>query len=326
MHYSVRHMTRFRYHAPVGESITEVRMQPRSTDYQRCANFKLTVRPAAKQFAFLDHLGNHVHHFTQPQYHDDLSILAESEVEVNVPAPLPAALVPDAWERIDGAAIDGDSFEMLLPSAFTETTARLDFLAQELRVERRGDPLQLLLELNSALHRSFAYDSKSTQVDSPIDEALEKRSGVCQDFTHIMLALLRNHLRIPARYVSGYLHHRRDDTSTDGATHAWIQAWLPELGWVGFDPTNDLLVGERHIEVAVGRDYSDVPPTRGVYKGGGGSDLSVGVRVRLIHEPMADGSTDEITPAYQETAQQLTNKYTQALLALQIQQQQQQQQ
>ena len=174
--------------------------------------------------------------------------------------------------------------------------------------------------------RSFAYDSKSTQVDSPIDEALEKRSGVCQDFTHIMLALLRNHLRIPARYVSGYLHHRRDDTSTDGATHAWIQAWLPDLGWVGFDPTNDLLVGERHIEVAVGRDYSDVPPTRGVYKGGGGSDLSVGVRVRLIHEPLADGSADEITPAYQETAQQLTNKYTQALLALQIQQQQQQQQ
>ena len=178
------------------------------------------------------------------------------------------------------------------------------------------------------MHRTFAYDADSTHVDSPIDEALLHRRGVCQDFAHIMLALARNYLHIPCRYVSGYLYHRRDDRSIDGATHAWIEALLPELGWIGFDPTNNLLAGERHIEVAVGRDYHDVPPTRGVYKGNAASELSVNVRVRASHDPDHPAPDHEAieTPAYRSTEQALQDRYAQALLAMQIQQQQQQQQ
>ena len=142
-----------------------------------------------------------------------------------------------------------------------------------------------------------------------------------------MLALVRSYLRIPGRYVSGYLYHRRDDRSADGATHAWVDVLLPELGWVGFDPTNNVLVGERHIEVAIGRDYHDVPPTRGVFKGNAGSDLSVSVRVRASHDTEHDGSEGEpmVTPAYRSTEQALQARYAQALLAMQMQQQQQQQ-
>jgi transglutaminase-like putative cysteine protease len=123
-------------------------------------------------------------------------------------------------------------------------------------------------------------------VDSPIDEALESRQGVCQDFAHIMIALVRQ-LKIPCRYVSGYLFHADSakDRSPAGATHAWAEAYLGELGWVAFDPTNNLPGCERHIRVAIGRDYADVPPTRGVHKGEAGSELSVTVSVSPIDAP-----------------------------------------
>jgi transglutaminase-like putative cysteine protease len=123
-------------------------------------------------------------------------------------------------------------------------------------------------------------------VDSPIDDALRARRGVCQDFAHIMTALVRQ-LKIPCRYVSGYLFHedKSHDRSPAGATHAWVEAYLGDLGWVAFDPTNDLVGCDRHVRVAVGRDYADVPPTRGVYKGEAESELSVMVAVSPVDAP-----------------------------------------
>jgi transglutaminase-like putative cysteine protease len=132
-------------------------------------------------------------------------------------------------------------------------------------------------------------------VDSPIEEALRSRQGVCQDFAHIMIALVR-HLQIPCRYVSGCMFHRDEsekDRSLEGASHAWVEALVPRLGWVAFDPTNNLVGADRHIRVAIGRDYADVPPTRGVYKGEAQSELSVSVTVcpadSVAPEPIAPG-------------------------------------
>lgn len=329
MLYHVRHVTRFQYTAPVAEGVTEVRMHPLTTHLQQCMAYQLQVRPAARINEYVDALGNTVHHFTQPGVHQSLAITAQSEVQVQPRDLLPETLPPEAWGAIDDAAASGEFWEMLEPGEFTSRTARLDELAHELDIRRRRDPLSLLYELNSALHHTFAYDAKSTKVDSPIDEALLHRRGVCQDLTHIMLALVRNYLHIPCRYVSGYLYHRRDDRSADGATHAWLQVWLPGLEWVGFDPTNNLLQGERHIEVALGREYPDVPPTRGVYKGNAGSDLSVSVRIRTTQEPEAETGEADLEaapPAYRSTEQALQERYIQALLAMQMQQQQQQQQ
>ena len=129
-------------------------------------------------------------------------------------------------------------------------------------------------ELNQRLYDYFEYVPRSTRVDSPIDEAIVSGKGVCQDFAHTMIALLR-HVRIPARYVSGYLYRSREDhdRSTPDATHAWVEALMPHLGWVGFDPTNNLVAHHRHIRTAVGRDYADVPPTHGVFRGKTDSEL-----------------------------------------------------
>jgi transglutaminase-like putative cysteine protease len=136
----------------------------------------------------------------------------------------------------------------------------------------------------------FEYAPQSTRVDSPIDDALAARKGVCQDFAHVMIALVRQ-LGIPCRYVSGYLFQPAESAgSVDGATHAWVEAWLPGLGWVGFDPTHNTPAGEHHIRVAVGRDYADVPPTRGVFKGLSAvrSELAVGVSVGTVEGVVGD--------------------------------------
>jgi transglutaminase-like putative cysteine protease len=169
---------------------------------------------------------------------------------------------------------------MLLPSEFAKPTSSLLKLAGQLDIRRRDDPLTVLRQLNSALYSSFEYALKSTKVDSPIDDAIRTRQGVCQDFAHIMISVVRT-LGIPCRYVSGYLHRRVEDhdRSAEDATHAWIEALLPQVGWVGFDPTNDLVASDRHIRTAIGRDYADVPPTKGMFRGQTASELSVAVRV-----------------------------------------------
>jgi transglutaminase-like putative cysteine protease len=174
---------------------------------------------------------------------------------------------------------------MMLPSQYARPTELLEKLREHLDLTRRGNPLELLQELNTEMYEFFEYAPNTTKVDSPIDEALESRRGVCQDFAHIMIALVRQ-LKIPCRYVSGYLFHEdAKDRSPAGATHAWVEAYLGELGWVAFDPTNNLPGCERHIRVAIGRDYADVPPTRGVHKGEAGSELSVMVAVSPVDAP-----------------------------------------
>jgi transglutaminase-like putative cysteine protease len=289
MFHSIRHVTRFAYSAPISQSMMEVRKQPRSDGHQRCLRFDLVTSPRSRTMGYRDHLGNIVHHFDIPGRHSQLEITAEAVVESGPPPPLPEALAAESWAALDELTEQGDYWDWLAPSHFAQPTEKLRELARELRAERRGDPLSLLRELNVAIYDAFDYVPQSTEVDSPIDDALGARRGVCQDFAHVMIALVRE-LRVPCRYVSGYLVHRGEDTdrSADGATHAWLEALLPELGWVGFDPTNKLIAGERHIRVAIGRDYDDVPPTRGVYKGKTETELSVGVKVSPSEGPVQE--------------------------------------
>jgi transglutaminase-like putative cysteine protease len=295
MYYTIRHITRFRYGSPISESVMEVRMQPRTEGGQRCLDFRLHTSPRAQILGYRDDLGNAVHHFDVPGSHTLLTITAEALVEVTPQPPLPLVLEPAAWTDLDAlAATDAHWFE-LAPSHFAQPTALLREFARELRLERRADPLTTLRALTADVYDSFAYAAQMTHVHSPIDDALRSRQGVCQDFAHIMIALVRE-LGVPCRYVSGYLFHRHEDhdRSADDATHAWVEALLPGLGWVGFDPTNNIPVLDRHIRVALGRDYADVPPTRGVFKGKTDSTLEVAVRVTPTTEPP---SAEGILPA-----------------------------
>ena len=286
--YSVRHLTRFRYSRPINASIMETRMHPRSDTNQHCLTFTLSVSPRCRVFSYRDHLGNNVQHFDIPGEHNQLVIVAESVVEQQAQPDVPHFLSPDAWEALDDLIDAGDYWEMLLPSTFAVETPALLLLAEQMEVKRRDDPLMLVHELNQRLFDYFVYVPRSTRADSPIDEAIVSGRGVCQDFAHTMIALLR-HVRIPARYVSGYLYRSREDhdRSTPDASHAWVEALMPHLGWVGFDPTNNLISHHRHIRTAVGRDYSDVPPTHGVFRGKTDSELYVAVQVEASDEPPA---------------------------------------
>jgi transglutaminase-like putative cysteine protease len=281
MYFSIRHLTKFLYSNPVSESMMETRMHPRSDQNQRCLTFHLSVSPRCRVFSYRDHLANQVHHFDIPGQHGQLVIVAESLVEVQPAPQIPSFLAPDAWDELDAMIEQGDYWEMLLPSEFATPTPALDSLAEELDVRRRDDPLMVLHQLNEQLYNHFEYVPKSTKADSPIDLALLTHAGVCQDFAHVMITLVRSKLRIPCRYVSGYLFHGHSDRdrSVNSATHAWVEALVPQLGWVGFDPTNWLVAGDRHIRTAIGRDYADVPPTHGIFRGRANSELTVAVRV-----------------------------------------------
>ena len=291
MIYSVRHTTTFHYEPAIRESVMEVRMQPRSEGIQRCLSFNLDVNPATNIMQYRDFTGNIVHHFDIAGSHTEVKITAQSVVEVQ-DASAPRASDAGDWADLDAQVAADDYWEMLLPSQFARSSGPLEQLSGELKCVRRGNPLELLTELNEAIYGMFAYVPNSTNVDSPIEEALQSRRGVCQDFAHVMIALVRP-LHVPCRYVSGYMFHRdptreKRDRSVEGASHAWVEALVPRLGWVAFDPTNNLIGADRHIRVAIGRDYADVPPTRGVYKGEAHSELSVAVTVSPSDAPLPE--------------------------------------
>jgi transglutaminase-like putative cysteine protease len=266
----------------------ETRMHPRTDQNQHCLSFSLSVSPRCRVFSYRDYLGIHVQHFDLPGEHNQLVIIAESVVELQAPLDVPWHLSQDAWQALDALIEEGDYSEMLLPAAFAVPSPPLVALAEKLGAARRDDPLQVAQELNQGLYEYFEYVPRAKRVDSPIDEAIVNRRGVGQDFAHTMIALLR-HARIPARYVSGYLSCSREDhdRSTPDATHAWVEALIPYFGWVGFDPTNNLVAHHRHIRTAVGRDYADVPPTHGIFRGQTASDLYVAVQVESGKQPPA---------------------------------------
>ncbi len=321
MIYSVRHITTFRYDPEIRESVMEVRLQPRSEGRQRCLTFSLDINPTANIMLYRDFLGNTVHHFDIAESHKEVRVSARSVVEVQ-PGPIPVASDSGSWEDLDALTSTEDHMEMLLPSVFAWPSELLEGLANEIQLARRGNPFEVLAEIQQAIRDNFSYVPNSTKVDSPIDDALQSRQGVCQDFAHIMIALGRK-LRIPSRYVSGYLYHAKDsDTrSPEGASHAWVEALVPKIGWVTFDPTNNLVGGNRHIRVAIGRDYSDVPPTRGVYKGDAESELNVVVTVATSDMP----PPEEMVPTMVVRPQTMQSERRTPRSTVDQQQQQQQQ-
>ena len=285
-------------------------MHPRSEGNQRCFVFQLSVNPRARIFGYTDSYGNLVHHFDLPSRHSQLTIIADALVNIEAQPSIPDFMEYQGWQELEELVEKKDYWDMLMPSHFARSSPELEQLAGEIGVteRKRRSPLAFLQDIASGVHRSFSYVKKSTAVNSPIEDALRSRQGVCQDFAHIMIALVRN-ARIPCRYVSGYLYHSTENAhpATDGATHAWVEALLPGLGWVGFDPTIDRLASEQHIRTATGRDYADVPPTRGMMKGKAGTQLQVRVRVtpsQAVLPPDEEFAADEEWSQFLDETQQ----------------------
>jgi transglutaminase-like putative cysteine protease len=310
MFYAIRHFTRYRYSRSVWQSMMEVRMHPRSEGNQRCFVFQLSVNPRARIFGYTDSYGNLVHHFDLPSRHSQLTIVSDALVNIEAQPSIPEVMEYRGWQELEELVEKKDYWDMLMPSHFARSSPELEQLAGEIGAteRKRRSPLAFLRDIASGVHRSFSYVKKSTAVNSPIEDALRSRQGVCQDFAHIMIALVRN-ARIPCRYVSGYLYHSTEiaHPAADGATHAWVEALLPGLGWVGFDPTINRLASEQHIRTATGRDYADVPPTMGMMKGKADTQLQVRVRVtpsEAVLPPDEEFAADEEWSQFLDETQQ----------------------
>ncbi len=270
----ITHETDLSYSAPINETVMELRMAPRQEQDQHRLSFRLAIGPAAPVTGYFDWLGNLVHAFTINAFHDQIRIVATSVVETDRPLIDPATLA-DPWP----IAIDDLDYAVRDYLRFGESVVdhpTLRELAASLN-PRPGMPLgDLALTILRAIDERFAYEKGVTTATSPITEILQHHRGVCQDFTHLMIGLGRA-LGVPARYVSGFLHPEGERYRGYTQTHAWCELYFPSTGWVGFDPTNKCMAGSHFVRVAVGRDYRDVPPNRGIFKGVSEESMSVEV-------------------------------------------------
>jgi transglutaminase-like putative cysteine protease len=292
MRYSVQHVTRYAYGAPVDLGYHLLRLVPPATPRQRLVEHAIAIDPKPAQIgAFVDHFGNAVRHVAIERRHDAFAV--ELTATVDVAAAKPTTAQGPAWEEVavsirdDGFPADWSAAEFAYasPLAPEDVEARA-YCAESLKP---GRPiLAALRNLTTRINRDFAYVPGATTISTPVAEVMRIRRGVCQDFAHVMIAGLRAH-GIPARYVSGYIRTTplpgAPERRGGDASHAWAAAWCgPALGWIEFDPTNDLMVGEEHIVLAYGRDFSDVSPLRGVILGGGAHTAEVSVTVTPLGE------------------------------------------
>lgn len=311
----VQHETRLEYSEPVTESVTEVRQEPVSDRDQSCHSFHLAVSPATTVHRFRDGLGNLVHHFNFLAGHARVQVLAAALVETH---PRPEDLrtsVATYPVNLDGAALD--VLDYLRFRGPVRQAPGLGRLVESLRPAEGSSLAALVLAVAGAIHSRFEYAPDVTFASSPVDHVLETGKGVCQDFTHLMLAILRS-FGVPARYVSGYLH--RPDRSSE--SHAWCEAWLPDLGWRGIDPTNELVVDESFVKVAIGRDFTDVPPNKGVYRGQAQEMISVRVETRTLDRLPSLSWRDQLPPLQVPLTAILSPRRPEAANDMELQQQQ----
>ena len=276
--FSIRHELEFRYDAPVRGSVMTLFLSPVRDRRQQLHGFSIETDPGGATFEFRGPFGNRGHYFDRPGTHRALRIVARSRVEVSPPEAIPDRLGPGAWTTLTSTIRTPELWLMLEPSRFAQpSSAALGQFVAARGIEKRDDLLESIRALLSRLYESFEFSPGTTAADSPIEHILESGRGVCQDYAHVMISVLRG-WGVPTRYVSGYLGPDGSQSSTH-ESHAWVECWLPGLGWRGFDPTNNCDCDERHVRAAVGRDYADVPPVRGVFRGTANSALTTLVEV-----------------------------------------------
>ena len=278
--YEIEHTSHYRYQLPARGSVMALCLQPRQDAGQQLQAFAIKVVPAASLSAEQDCFGNHCHYFSVHRAHHEVKITVNATVALQPPA-LPALHSTDAVPHHEHPA--NTLWDFTQPSALTPPSPALTAFMQNNGIAPTSDPLNSLQALNTRLYECLQYLPGSTSVESTIEHILTTRQGVCQDYAHVMLAIARA-WKIPARYVSGYLctTGQQHEQATSNATHAWVECLLPQHGWVGFDPTNCSLSDARHVRIAIGRDYRDVPPTRGTRQGGGNTQLDVEVKIRRL--------------------------------------------
>jgi len=302
MRFKTIHTTRFSYDLPAYESHNQLRLKPLTCERQRLLQFRLSSDPPASVLEYEDGFGNAVHSVSVYPPHQQLSIVVESLVD-RLPEPQTQFPRVRFFEYLtDDDSRSREQYDFLHASRYVPFSERLRKFFWATRPDQREDVAQYVRRTVGYIRDQFHYEKGATSVHSNLDEILSAGCGVCQDFAHLTIGVLRL-AGVPARYVSGYLApepvQNRKEPVNEMASHAWVEALLPNAGWVGFDPTHRGRVTERHLRVAMGRDYADVPPLRGVYR-------SAGKRQSMTVELHIDETENEteLNPQVQQQSQQ----------------------
>lgn len=282
MKFSVQHSTCYRYSSPVWDSFNDAHLCPVSDEFQFCESFHLEISPQSPSvFRRLDFYTNQVHHFEVMEPHESLEVVASSVVETF--SDVRDFSVHSSFERLAGLGRDERYYDFLNASSRVALIPMIEHEAKEI-VDASGD-VQIEVEgVMAFIFNNFQYAPGATQVESTVAEVFSHKSGVCQDFAHLMIALCRV-VGIPARYVSGYFYIQKavfGSADDNTASHAWVECFLPGIGWVGYDPTHNRRVDASYIKVAMGRDYADVRPLAGTFRGDSQADMAVSVLVEQI--------------------------------------------
>ncbi len=287
MHFAINYLTEYKYDAPVTDNLNALRVKPATTSSQRCDEFHTRIEPEARVSRHLDYFGTEVLEFGIPTSHRQLAI----DVRTRVVTSDPIRPASGSWQSLKTVSYLDAAGEFALPWDDQPKIGGLDELEAGIRAE---NPLATVERLCNSIPDRFEYRPGATYVGSTVSDLLELEAGVCQDFVHLALILLRRS-GIAARYVSGYLWAAPEGGGLDSVeveTHAWLEALLPgtdghgEPVWVGADPTNRRLAGETHVKIGHGRFYADVPPVKGLYLGGATSELTAAVKMSRL-DPQA---------------------------------------
>jgi transglutaminase-like putative cysteine protease len=318
--FNIHHITKYTYEGPVRDSANQIVLFPLKDEFQEVLKQELSITDNPIVEIYKDYYGNEVGAFTHAEPHIALTI--DSKVDV-ITKPRPAvadeAEKETQWEQLRQIRWQVPYIDFLKQEQF-------HYLKEVLDSTRLGDagsltPFEAAKRLKTYVYDQFKYIKGVTSVETTLDEVWTLKAGVCQDFAHILLVLLRQ-IHIPARYVSGYICPNRNGMRGEGATHAWIEAYIPFNGWVGLDPTNNCLAGDQYVRLAVGRSFSDCSPVKGTYKGTAGHILEVGVSVSYENgKTITENETTVLTPQPSKNGTEEQNSYRRYMEMMQQQQQ-----
>jgi len=276
---SISHLTRYTYDGPVKDSFNEARLQPISDSLQQCREFRFRLDPETPVRDYPDFYTNCVHYFDVPDPHETLEVEATSLVQT---MPETRGVIPAVAPRqLKDPSIGEHYFDFLHSSEFVSLGADVWRESLDALPDGLQDVWSDVVKVGEHIHRNYKYTPLSTNVNTRSDEVIKKKQGVCQDFAHLMIGICRTH-GIPARYVSGYFLNRHKLPGEIEASHAWIETYIPGYGWKGYDPTHRRETDTRYVKIAVGRDYSDIRPVGGTFRGKGTRNMVVEVSVQRV--------------------------------------------
>jgi transglutaminase-like putative cysteine protease len=320
--FEIQHITRYIYDSPARDSANQIILFPLKDEYQDVLKQEITITGHPIVDTHIDYYGNEVGSFTYSEPHS--SLIISSKVLVSTkhrPYPVNDIFPAQQWEDLKPLRYMVPYIDFLRQENF-EGFEELKKLVEELKGSH-DIPYHVALRFCEYVYKNFNYIKGVTTVETTLDEIWKLKAGVCQDFAHILTEMLRM-INIPARYVSGYICTAKDGMRGEGATHAWAEAFIPDYGWLGLDPTNNIIANENHVRLAVGRNFMDCSPVKGIYKGSSGHSLEVAVTVDddgMVNFELSDENTPVAKPAANHIVKNSYQRYMEM-----IQQQQQQQQ